>query len=104
MSGTQKGRGEKMFEDDFRTPLQTRSGREYLVSYSKDLGFYSVLCFNMGFPGGTDGKESACNGRDLGSIPGLGRYPGEGNGNPLSILAWRIPWTEEPGRLSIVVT
>ena len=35
--------------------------------------------------------------RDLGSIPELGRFPGEGNGNPLSILAWEIPWTEEPG-------
>ena len=30
--------------------------------------------------------------------PGSGRCPGEGNGNPLRILAWRIPWTEEPGR------
>jgi len=29
----------------------------------------------------------------------LERYPGEGNGNPLRILAWKIPWTEEPGRL-----
>ena len=37
----------------------------------------------MGFPGGSDGKESACNVGDLGSIPGLGRYPGEGNGNQL---------------------
>ena len=37
----------------------------------------------MGFPGGPDGKESACNARDLGSIPGLGRSPGEGNGYPL---------------------
>ena len=37
--------------------------------------------------------------RDMGSIPGLGRSPGEGNGNPLQILAWRIPWTEEPGGL-----
>ena len=34
---------------------------------------------------------------DSGSIPGSGRSPGEGNGN--SILAWRIPWTEEPSRL-----
>ena len=34
--------------------------------------------------------------RDTGSIPGSGRSPGEGNGNPLGILAWRIPWTEEP--------
>ena len=37
----------------------------------------------MGFPGGSDGKASACNVRDLGSVPGLGRSPGEGNGNPL---------------------
>ena len=36
-----------------------------------------------GFPGGSDGKASACNVEDPGSIPGLGRSPGEGNGNPL---------------------
>ena len=35
------------------------------------------------FPGGSAGKESASNMGDLGFIPGLGRYPGEGNGNPL---------------------
>ena len=35
----------------------------------------------MGFPGGSDGKESACNEGDLGLISGLGRSPGEGNGN-----------------------
>ena len=37
----------------------------------------------MGFPGSSNHKESACNLEDLGSIPGLGRCPGEGNGNPL---------------------
>ena len=37
----------------------------------------------MGFPGGSDGKASACNAGDPGSIPGSGRSPGEGNGNPL---------------------
>ena len=37
----------------------------------------------LGFPGGSEGKESACNARDLGSIPGLGRSPGEGYINPL---------------------
>ena len=37
----------------------------------------------LGFPGGPDRKESACNAGDLGLIPGLGRPPGEGNGNPL---------------------
>ena len=54
----------------------------------------------MGFPHRSVGKESACNAGDLGSVPGWGRSPGEGNGYPFStILAWRIPWTEEPGRL-----
>ena len=37
----------------------------------------------MGFPDGSDGEESACNEEDPGLIPGLGRSPGEGNGNPL---------------------
>ena len=53
----------------------------------------------MGFPGGSDGKECACSVEYLGSIPGLGRSPGGGDGNSLHILAWRIPWTEVPGRL-----
>ena len=38
--------------------------------------------YYLDFPGGSDGKESACNEGDLGPIPGLGRSPGEGNGNP----------------------
>ena len=37
----------------------------------------------IGFPGGSDGKESACNAGDLGLIPGLGRSPGKGKGYPL---------------------
>ena len=37
----------------------------------------------LAFPGGSDGKASACNAGDPGSIPGSGRSPGEGNGNPL---------------------
>ena len=41
----------------------------------------------------------ACNTGDPCSIPGLGRFPGEGNGTHSRILAWRPPWTEEPGRL-----
>ena len=43
-------------------------------------------------------NDNAGDRRDVGSMPGLGRYPGEGNGNP-GILAWKIPWTAEPGRL-----
>ena len=41
--------------------------------------------------------------RDMGSIPGSGRSPGEGHGNHSSILTWRIPWTEEPVRLPSIV-
>ena len=53
----------------------------------------------LGFPSGSDGKEFACNEGDLGSIPRLGRSPGEGKATHSSILAWDIPWTKEPGRL-----
>ena len=47
------------------------------------------------------GKEPANTGDtgDLGSVPGLGRSPAEGNGNQSSVLAWEVPWTEKPGRL-----
>ena len=43
--------------------------------------------------------EFACNVGDSSSIPGLGRSPGEGNDNHSSILAWEMPWMEEPWRL-----
>ena len=46
------------------------------------------------------GKQPACQAGEAGSIPGLGRCPGEGNDNHSSILPWEIPWTEEHGRLS----
>ena len=42
---------------------------------------------------------SAGDARDSDSIPVLGRFPGEGNGNPLQYSAWEIPWTEEHGGL-----
>ena len=52
----------------------------------------------INFPGGSDSKASVYNVRDLGSIPGLGRFPGEGNGNPLQYTcALKIPWMEELG-------
>ena len=44
-------------------------------------------------------NPSACDAGDLNSIPGSGRYPGEGSDNRLQILAWKIPWMEEPGGL-----
>ena len=54
----------------------------------------------MGFPNGSDGKESACSAGDPGLIPGSEKIPLEKGMAPhSSILAWRIPWTEEPGAL-----
>ena len=49
---------------------------------SWNIPFRDITPFWLGFPGGSVGKESACNARDLGSIPRSGRSPGEGNGNP----------------------
>ena len=51
-------------------------------------GFKILL---LGFPGGSDGKESACNVGDLGLIPGSGRFPGEGNDNPLQYSCLENP-------------
>ena len=50
-----------------------------------------------GFPGGSDGKEPACNAGDPGLIPGSGKPMEKGMATYSSIPAWRIPWTEEPG-------
>ena len=46
---------------------------------------------SLGFPGGSDGKASVYSAGDLGSIPGLGRFPGEGNGNPLQYSCLENP-------------
>ena len=54
------------------------------------LNFVRVVTF-LGFPGGSEVKDSACNAGDLGSIPGLGRSPGEGNGNPLQYSCLENP-------------
>ena len=57
------------------------------------------IIISWGFPGGSDGKESACNAGDPGSLPGSGRSPREGNDNPLQYSCLENSWTEEPGRL-----
>ena len=69
------------------------------------LPIFPCLCVivkvQWGFPGGSDGKESACNTGDLGSIPGWGRSLEKGMATHSGILAWRIPGTEESGRLQL---
>ena len=59
--------------------------------------FNMLFKFVMGFPGGSDGKGSACNAGDASSISRSGRSPGEGNGNPLQYSCLKIPWMGEPG-------
>ena len=56
----------------------------------------------MSLPNSSSSKESVCNAGDTGvwgSVPGCGRSPGGGNGNPLQYSCREIPWTEETGRL-----
>ena len=50
-----------------------------------------ATCLHLGFPGGSDGKQSACNAGDPGSMTGLGRFPGEGNDNPLQYFCLENP-------------
>ena len=58
------------------------------------------LC-RSGFPGGSDGKESACNVGDPSSNPGLGRSPGEGNGNPLQYSCLENPKDKEAWQATV---
>ena len=61
---------------------------------------YMAACLGcQGFPGGLDGKQSSCSMEELGLIPGWERSLEEGMATHSRTLAWRIPWTEEPGRL-----
>ena len=60
---------------------------------------YSVILLLWGFPGGLDGEESTCSTADLGSIPGLGRSPEEGNGNPFHCSSLGKPMDRGAGRL-----
>ena len=59
----------------------------------------TLLLATRGFPGGSEVKASACNAGDPGSIPGREDPLEKEMVTHSSILAWRIPWTEEPGRL-----
>ena len=60
------------------------------VNQTRD-GFRYHICSANAFPGGSEVKASACNAGDLGSIPGLGISPGEGNGNPLQYSCLENP-------------
>ena len=71
----------------------------FLVHFGNLCLLWMCLLCPMGFPGGSDSKESVCNEGDLGLIPGFGGSPGEGNGYPLQYSCLKNPMDEEPGRL-----
>ena len=64
--------------------------------------YCTLICIDKGFPGGSDGKESACNAGDLVLIPGLGRPPGEGNGNSLQYSCLENPMDRERSLVSYI--
>ena len=79
--------------------LQPCEGRERWQPSGGGGGWFN------GIPRGSVVKSLPANAgdtRDMGLIPGSGRSPGGGHGNPHSILASKIPWTEEPGRLQSI--
>ena len=86
--------------------MSTNSAHLLVREAVSSFRFLSEIWVYRGFPGGSDGKESACNTGDTGSIPGLERFPGEGNGNPLQnsclekspgqrSLAGNSPWSHK---------
>ena len=72
--------------------LKVNSGLWVIMIFQCKLNL-SQRIYIWGFPGGSAGKESTCSVGNLGLIPGLGRYPGEGNGYSLQYSGLRIPWT-----------
>ena len=81
-----------------------KTGIKILLIAIEHLQFIEHLLYiRRGFPDGSEVKASACNAGDPGSIPGLGRSPGEGNGNPLQNSCLENPMDrEESGRLQSI--
>ena len=76
----------KRAQDVLNTEIQGLSPASFSFFFFLNFLFYSGV-----FPGGSDSKASACNAGDLGSVPGSGRSPGEGNGNPLQYSCLKNP-------------
>ena len=73
--------GEGFLQGDFM--FMCYSFCVFFASFHPSASYFKICTCLIGFSGGSADKESACNPGDLGSIPGLGRYPGEGKGYPL---------------------
>ena len=109
-----EGKGWGHWEGMFGEPRQ-RAGRLKIVfahpvpgtvliilliwALQRVFGHFITPIRKHGFPGGTDSKQSVYNVGDLGSIPGSGSSLEKETATHSSTLAWKIQWTEEPGRL-----
>ena len=62
-----------------------------MIQYLTEFLYFHMIYYNEDFPGSSDSKESVCNARDLSLVPGSGRSPGKGNGNPLYYSGLEIP-------------
>ena len=80
-------------------PLTLRPPNTLQHMYGEGFKYPYAVILRRGFPGGSDGKASACNVGDPGSIPGLGSSPGEGNGNPLQHSCLKNPMDGGADRL-----
>ena len=83
-------------------PLELTKHGESCTFHKEDISLDQRFPASRGLPWWLSSEESAFSAGaagDTGWIPGSGRSPGGGHGSPLHILAWRIPWTEEPGPL-----
>ena len=79
--------------------LGTEERHLSLQSRRGAVSFEAGRCVSLHFPGGSGGEESSCNTRDPGSFPGQKNPLEKGMATHSSILAWKIPWMEEPGKL-----
>ena len=70
-------------------------GQGVVLDFDCTLESFGEYIFILGFSGGSEGKASACKAGDLGLIPGSGRSPGEGNGNPLQYPCLENPMDRE---------
>ena len=86
------------FSGKFSLPTNHYSPSLYIIVWRKDRLPTPVF---LGFPHGSDGKESACNAGDLGLIPGWGRSPGGGHGNPLQYFCLENPMDRGAWRATV---
>ena len=86
----------------FVNPACTFESSQVMYCWKLAWNILTMTLLACDFSGGSDGRESAYNAGDLGLIPGLGKLPAEGNGNPLQYSCLENPMTEESGRLQFM--